>query len=144
MGKVSRLILVICLFLFLVIIRGYIAPYFYDPLDDYFKGDHLLNKVPEIDYVFYFFNLFLRYSLNSIVSLCIIYLIFKNRGVLEFSMKFYLIAFFVLSLFLFLILKYFNDDGYILLFYIRRFLIHPLFVVVLIPAFYYQKLQSKN
>lgn len=144
MSRINRLVLVFFLFFILILIRGYIAPYFYDPLNDYFKRDYLINKMPEIEYGLYFINLFLRYALNSVISLAIIYLLFLDKSVLMFSIKFYIIAFIVLSIFLFIILKYFNSEGYMLLFYVRRFLIHPVFVFVLIPAFYYQKLKAKN
>jgi len=35
------------------------------------------------------------------------------------------------------------NKGYLLAFYIRRFLIHPLFVLVLLPAFYYQQKEEE-
>lgn len=144
MNKIVRIILVCLLFGLLIAIRGYVAPYFYDPLNHYFNRDYLTTSVPSLEFGRYFFNLFLRYSLNTIVSLVIIYLLFMDKSLLKFAVKFYVIAFIFLGVFLFVILKYFNSEGYMLLFYVRRFLIHPLFVVVLIPAFYYQKLQTKN
>jgi len=144
MNKIVRIVLVCLLFGLLIVIRGYVAPYFYDPLNYYFNHDYYTESAPSLEYGRYFFNIFLRYSLNSIVSLAIIYLLFKNKSLLNFSIRFYVIAVIFLSIFLFIILKYFNSEGYMLLFYVRRFLIQPLFVVVLIPAFYYQKLQTKN
>jgi len=143
MNKVVRWILIGALFLLLIAIRGFIAPHFYDPLNDYFKSDFLNKPIPTIEYCNYFLNLFLRYCLNSLVSLAIIHLIFQHKKTLIFSFKFFVLAFLLLSIYLFAILKFQITDGYILIFYVRRFLIQPLFVFILIPAFYYQKIQNK-
>lgn len=144
MRKFTRWVLIGMLFLLLIAIRGYIAPYFYDPLNEYFKNDYLHKPIPSIEFNSYFFHLLLRYLLNSTTSLAIIYLVFKNNRILVFSLKFFTYAFFILAVFLFILLKFNFIDGYILIFYVRRFLIQPLFVFVLLPAFYFQKLQLKS
>lgn len=144
MKKGVRFILVLGILVILIVIRGYIAPFFYDPLHAYFKNDYLHASIPTIEFNRYFLNLFYRYFLNAIVSWVLIYVVFSNLKLIRFAIQFYLVAFVVLSLTLYLILKFQFTDGYMLLFYIRRFLIHPLFVFILLPAFYYQKLQIKN
>lgn len=144
MKKILRIVLIIFLFLMLIAIRGYIAAYFYDPLNEYFKREYLYSSIPDIEFGTYFLHLFLRYLLNAIISLLIIYFIFMKREILVFSFKFYVTAFIVLSLLLFVFLKYPIIDGYMLIFYIRRFLIQPLFVFILLPAIYYQQLKLNN
>lgn len=144
MKKGVRIILIIGLLLLLILVRALLAPVLYDPLNVYFKNDYLYAAIPTIEFGRYFLHLFFRYFLNTLFSLAIIYLIFSNIRLIWFSIKFYLIAFVVLSLLLFLLLKYQFIDGYMLLFYVRRFLIHPLFVFILLPAFYYQTLQTKK
>jgi len=130
------------LFLMLILIRALVQPYFYDPLLDYFKHDYLNASIPELNFGAYFLNIFYRYFLNTVISLAIIYLVFDDKKALYFSIKFYILVFVVLSLMLFVLLKFNVTQGYLLTFYVRRFLIQPLFVFLLLPAFYYQRLKS--
>ena len=53
-------------------------------------------------------------------------------------------AFLILGLLFWVLLNYELSLGYRLTFYIRRFLIHPLFLLILLPAFYYQKLKMRK
>ncbi|SNR47843.1 exosortase F-associated protein [Lutibacter agarilyticus] len=144
MKKIVSIILIIVLLLVLVGIRAVVAPLFYDPLKDYFKNDYLYTSIPTIEFGVYFLHLFFRYVLNTLVSLAIIYVAFRNLKLIHFAIQFYLIVFVFLVVVLFLLLKFQFIDGYLLLFYVRRFLIHPLFVFILLPAFYYQKIRLKN
>lgn len=142
MRKSVRILLIVVLLFMLISIRAFLQPYFYDPLLDYFKGNFLYTSIPDLNFGTYFLNIFYRYALNSIISLAIIYLVFNDVKVLYFSAKFYILAFLALSLMLFILLKFNVTQNYMLIFYIRRFLIQPLFVFILLPAFYYQKLLS--
>ena len=142
MKKLFRIIFIVVLFFMLILIRAIVQPYFYDPLLDYFKHDYLNKPIPELNFSLYFLNLFCRYFLNTLISLAIIYLAFNNKKTFYFSIKFYVLAFVVLSLFLFILLKFNVTNSNLLIFYVRRFLIQPLFVFILLPAFYYQKLVS--
>lgn len=142
MKKSLRIGLIILLFLLLILIRAVVQPYFYDPLLDYFKHDYLYASIPEIDFSIYFWNIFYRYFLNTIISLAIIYLVFNDAKTLYFTIKFYVLAFVALSLIFFILLKFNITQNYLLIFYVRRFLIQPLFVFILLPAFYYQQLKG--
>jgi len=144
MRKSVRILLIIVLFIMLILIRALVQPYFYDPLLDYFKHDYLNASIPELNFGAYFLNIFYRYFLNTVISLAIIYLVFNDKRALYFSIKFYILLFVVLSLMLFVLLKFNVTQNYLLTFYVRRFLIQPLFVFILLPAFYYQKLKAKN
>jgi len=144
MKKTVQIVLIVLLFLMLIAVRAFVEPYFYDPLIEYFKVDYLHNSIPEISLGVFFLNIFYRYFLNTIISLAILYLVFNNYRALKFSFKFYAIAFFLLSITLFILLKYNLSNDYKLIFYVRRFLIHPIFLLVLLPAFYYQKLRQEN
>ena len=144
MNKLSRIALIIVFFLLLVSIRAIAIEYFYDPLIQYFKYDYNYMPVPEMDFGKYYFFLFLRYSLNTIVSLAIIYLVFLNFKTVVFAIKLYIVAFVILGAILFVLLKFDILESYLLTFYVRRFLIHPLLLLILLPAFYYQKLQIKT
>lgn len=142
MSKSVRILLIIALFMMLILIRALVQPYFYDPLLDFFKHDYLNASIPELDFGAYFLNIFYRYALNTIISLVLIYLVFDDVKSLYFSIKFYVLAFVVLSLVLFILLKFNVTQNYLLTFYVRRFLIQPLFVFILLPAFYYQKVKG--
>jgi exosortase F-associated protein len=139
MRKSVRIGLIVVLFLMLILIRAVVQPYFYDPLLDYFKHDYLYTTIPELNFGAYFLNIFYRYALNTLISLAIIYLAFNDVKALYFSVKFYILVFVVLGLMLFILLKFNVSQNYLLTFYVRRFLIQPLFVFILLPAFYYQK-----
>ena len=142
--KKYRIILIILLFLVLVMIRAFAPQLFYDPFIEYFRNDYLHEPVPVFSGSKLLVNLFFRYALNSLISLLIIYVAFKNRDFILFSIKFYVIAFVVLTIAFFIILKGELEHGYLFAFYVRRFIIHPLFVLILLPAFYYKQLTSKE
>ena len=142
MNKVVKISVIVFLCLLLVGVRAFLEPFFYDPLINYFKNDYLYLDFPEITYCKYFLNVFFRYLINTIISLGIIYTLFQQKNVFNFSVKFYLLAFVVLSFVLFLLLKFNMENTKMAVFYIRRFLIQPLFIFVLVPAFYYQKLKK--
>lgn len=142
--KKYRIILIIILFFVLVLIRAFAPNLFYDPFIVYFKNDYLYETVPVFSGSKLLINLFFRYSLNSLISLLIIYVAFQNRNFVLFSVKFYVIAFVVLTITFFIILRGELQHGYLFAFYVRRFIIHPLFVLILLPAFYYKQLTSKE
>jgi exosortase F-associated protein len=144
MNKATRILLVGFLLAILIAIRGFVAPYFYDPFNNYFKNDYLYLAFPQLEYGKYFLHLFLRYFLNSVVSLAIIMLIFRNQNYTKFALYFFGIAFILLGFQLFCILKFELTKGYMFVFYLRRFLIQPLFLFILLPAMYYQKLRVKK
>jgi exosortase F-associated protein len=144
MNKPVRILLIGFLIAALIFVRGFIAPYFYDPLHEFFKNEYLYNSVPSMEIGRYFLHLFLRYLLNTLLSLAVIKLIFKDKSTLVFAFKFYVIAFVVLSLLLYFMLKFELTINYMFIFYVRRFLIQPLFLFILLPAIYYQKIMLKK
>lgn len=143
MSKPIRITLICVLLLLLFVIRSFAAQLFYDPLITYFKNDYLYSKMPEINNWKLVINMFFRFMLNSVISLGIIGLVFQRKEYVKFSGFFLIITFVILILvFVFLIRNNF-ENGYLLPFYIRRFIIHPLFLLLLLPAFYYQELSKK-
>ena len=144
MGRLIKGLLVFALFVLLVLVRAFEAKLFYDPLIQHFRYHYLYEALPEFDTLKLFFFVFLRYVLNMIISLGIIYVIFKNKRLIKFSVKFYSVGFIVMSLVYYVLLSTEITGDQWLTFYIRRFLIHPLFVLILIPAFYYQKMLVKQ
>ncbi|HFS67389.1 MAG TPA: exosortase F system-associated protein [Flavobacteriia bacterium] len=142
MHKLGRYLLIGFLFLLLILVRAYASNFFYDPLSNYFKNDYLYKEIPKMNKVLFFRDVFFRYLINSIISIGIIYLFFKKKSYVKFAIGFYTISFLVLAIIFYIILNQEKTD-YKMLFYLRRFLIHPLFLLLLLPAFY-QKHKSNH
>ena len=143
MDKLKQIISIFTLVLLLVLVRAFAMTLFYDPFIHYFKNDFLLGSFPIYDSSKLFLSTLFRYSINMLLSLAILYVIFKNKQQFIFSIKFYGLAFIVLIGIYFFQLNSEFSNGYLLSFYIRRLLIHPVFLLILLPAFYYQKLIEK-
>ncbi len=125
------------------IIRTFERKLFYDPFLKYFEADFNSSPYPVVQNLRLFWSLFLRYFLNTVLSLWLIYALFKDRDILKFSLIVY-IFFLVLLLSSFYIILNFFPDGAWLLFYVRRFIIQPIFVLLFIPGFYYQLQKTKK
>lgn len=137
-----QILLIISSISALVFIRLFEDQLFYDPFLQFFKQDYKNKTLPNFEGVKLFLGILLRYSLNTIFSLAILYLLFKQKELVRFAMILY-VVFFIGLLFAFFGLLYFSKQpDYLILFYIRRFIIQPLFLVLFIPAFYYQKLSK--
>jgi exosortase F-associated protein len=138
--KVKILITILTVLCFGVI-RAFERQLFYDPFLVYFESDFKSLPFPPVDVLQLFFGLFFRYCLNSVLSLILIYALFLDKEILKFSA--FLYSVFLLILFgMFLLILFCFPDANWLLFYVRRFIIQPIFVLLFIPAFYYQ--QQKN
>ncbi|TDD93743.1 exosortase F system-associated membrane protein [Flavobacterium cellulosilyticum] len=125
--------------LLLIMIRAYEDVLFYDPFLNFFKMDYHNLEIPEINKLKLFFGILYRYFLNSFLSLAIIYVLFKDIEGLKFAAFLYFIFFIVLIVVFFLILFLLDEPNKMVLFYIRRFLIQPILLLLFLPAFYYQK-----
>ena len=123
----------------LFLIRAFETTLFYDPLIDYFQNDYLHQKIDDIDSWRLLVNLFCRYLLNSTISIGLIWVLFKRQDYVKFSGVFFVLAFVILIITFLFLLKDNLQGGYLLLFYVRRFIIHPLFLLLLVPLFFYQK-----
>jgi len=150
MNRITKSIIVVFLVGVLMLIRGFEETLFYDPLTPFFKSVQSYNGLPEFEALKLLLNVMLRFLLNTAVSLGILWIIFRNKDIIKLSGLMYGVLFAVLfAVFCYLILSKSapNVSGEILsetnnfmgLFYVRRFLIQPLFLLILIPAFYFQK-----
>jgi len=95
--------------------------------------------LPKVENVSLFFGLFFRYFLNTAVSLAMIYVLFKDIEAVKFASILYLVFFVILVVAFFFVFSFFGEANKMALFYIRRFLIQPIFLLVFLPGFYYQK-----
>lgn len=140
MNKWLKWTIVAGLFGLLILIRLFESQLFYDPLLKFFKQDYLYQKVPEADFVKLMLNTALRFLLNTIISLTILYVVFQEKGILKFSGFVYALAFLILFPWMvWLIANASPESNYNVLFYVRRFLIQPIILLLLLPAFYYHR-----
>ena len=130
------------LLLCFVLVRFYENNLFYDPFLSYFKGDFNNQPLPEYDTFRLVLNLFFRYGINMVISLGMLYVIFKDKMMIQFSCILYAVAFVLLSITLFVVIHIYGSQNNFLLFNIRRFIIQPVFILLFIPAFYFQKRNS--
>lgn len=139
MTNVTKYILILFLVGLLVLIRVFENELFYDPYLLFFQNDYLYMDFPRREVLKLTIFTTLRYVLNSLISLGIIYLFFKDKSIVKFSAIVYVIAYVVLILiFLYFVINPRQEDYY-LFFNFRRFLIQPVFLLLLLPAFYYYK-----
>jgi exosortase F-associated protein len=135
----NKIIAVGILFVLLVAIRAFEDYLFYDPFSLYFKNDYLSLPFPVFNSLSLLISMGVRYGLNSIISLLIIYCLFKDWGLTKFAAVIY-VFFFVLLITAFFVLVLFTDQyNNFVVFYVRRFLIQPLLLLLFIPAIFYQK-----
>lgn len=134
-----KIIKVFVLVILLALIRGFENELFYDPFLKFFKSEN--NTIyPDFDSKRLFLSLAFRYLMNSIVSLAILYIIFYEIAIIKFSMLLYFGFFVILTFLFFVYLNYFDESNKMILFYIRRFMIQPILLLLFIPAYYYQKI----
>lgn len=139
MTKITKIVLLFILGALLVLIRAYEDSIFYDPLLDYFRAVKEYPTLPEFDTFRLMVNLALRYALNTIISVSILWVIFEKKDIIKLSLILYILLFIVLFVVFYLLLFSSESAQNLSLFYVRRFLIQPIFLLILVPAFYFQK-----
>jgi exosortase F-associated protein len=143
MNKKIKYLLIFLLVSLLFVIRAFESDLFYDPLIVYFQNDYLYTKMPEVDIWKLVIGILFRYTINSLITIGVIQLVFNKKRFVKFAGFFLMLAFMLLIVVFVFLVKNEFEAGYLFPFYVRRFLIHPLFLLLLLPAFYYQKL-NKN
>ena len=141
--NMSRIAYIIIILMALVAIRTFESCLFYDPFLTFYKSNYQNQILPAFNGLQLFFGILFRYGLNTFLSLSLIYLLFRDKKILIFSAWLYVVFFILLSGVYFGILILNKDPNYLVLFYVRRFLIQPLFLLLFVPAFYYQKKINK-
>lgn len=120
----------------LVCVRAFEGVLFYDPFLEYFKEANSHFVIPSYDLGKLVGHHILRFLANFIFSIGVIWVFFGKKylyvsGVL-------MVGFFVLCfpMYIFMVETGF-EYGYQLGFYLRRFVIQPLLLLLLLPMFYY-------
>ncbi len=142
MSSIAKIIMALCLVGILVLVRAFEEALFYDPLTLFFKSIQGQSSLPEFEMLKLLLNVVLRFLLNTLVSLGVLWVIFQNKDIIKLSGLMYgvlFVTFFASFCYLLVSKSASNTDNFLSLFYVRRFLIHPILLLVLIPAFYFQK-----
>ena len=139
MTRVLKIGLIILLTLGLILVRMFEDILFYDPLISFFKTDHTTEALPDFEMAKLLLHTALRFLLNTVLSLAILWVAFRNSEVVKLSVLLYAIAFIMLFGLFWYFLSTSEAGNHMALFYVRRFLIQPLFLLVLLPAFYFKK-----
>src|SRR5690606_3619304 len=110
-------------FTLLVLIRVFENDLFYDPYLAFFENDYLYIDSPKLEIFKVTLFTSFRYILNTVISLGILCLFFKDKTIVKFSVIVYSVGFIVLiSFYLYFVISPKQEDYYIF-FNIRRFLI---------------------
>jgi exosortase F-associated protein len=121
----------------------YFESWFYDPLAIYFSRDFLAMSLPRLDLWAITLSYAARFTVNAVLSLLIIYVLFASMDRIRFVAACYLVALLILLVGFLLLVRFFEQEKMII-FYVRRFIIQPLLLLLFIPAFLYQdKISSR-
>ena len=134
-----RWLLVIIGFLGLVGVRGLEDRIFYDPFLGYFKSADQAAVFPDFVWGKLIMSYVFRFLLNTFFSVWIIHFLFRNR---EWTRQAFILILLVFAIIFPIYLLCINDKfhfGYLFSFYVRRFVIQPLTVILIIPIYYYRK-----
>lgn len=138
MLKMLRWMLVVVGIIGLISVRASEDLLFYDPFLSFFKLEIKQETFPEFDWWPLAVSYLLRFLLNLFFSLVIIHFIFL-RPLWTFQALVLMVVSQVLFtlIYFYLIREEFNA-GYLFSFYVRRFVIQPLVLLVIIPLFYFR------
>lgn len=127
-----------------LLIRGFEASLFYDPFIAYFHDDFYNIEIPQYDTFKLVLNHFFRFGLNTAITVLIVYILFKKRSACLFALTF-CVFFFILLLAVYLVLiQNYLPAYYYSAFTVRRFIIQPLFLFIILPALYFQQQKEKE
>ncbi|MBL1221937.1 exosortase F system-associated protein [Chryseobacterium sp. L7] len=117
---------------------------FYDPFLGYFHEANKNIAYPAFEWGKLIASHFFRFILNLIFSCLIIQCLFKNRQwTVQGAFLITIIFIITFPIYLYCIYDRF-DIGYLFSFYMRRFVIQPLTLLLIVPMFYYRKQLEKN
>lgn len=128
----------------LISVRIFEEQLFYDPFLNYFHEANKNAHFPDFVWGKLILNYLFRFFLNLIISAAVIYFIFKNKDWTFQAIVLMILVFIItFSLYLYCIHTQF-EIGYLFSFYMRRFVIQPLILLLIIPLFYYRKHLAKQ
>lgn len=126
----------------LIAVRFVESHLFYDPFLAFFKIADRNALFPDFEWLPLILNYLFRFALNLIFSLIIIQALFQNKKWTIQALVLIIIVFGItFPVYLFCIYTKF-EIGYLFSFYMRRFVIQPLILLLIVPLFYYRKAQQ--
>jgi len=112
---------------------------FYDPFLNYFHEANKNISFPEFEWGKLIAGHILRFILNLFFSCIIIHFLFKNKEwTVQGAVLITIIFLITFPIYLYCIYDRF-ETGYLFSFYMRRFVIQPLILLLIIPLFYYRR-----
>ena len=127
----------------LIMVRVLERHLFYDPFLQYFETADHSAEFPSFVWGKLIFGYIFRFVLNTVFSLWIVYFLFRSKVLVKQSLVLMILIFLlVFPIYLYCIYDRFQF-GYLFSFYIRRFVIQPMAIILIIPVYYYL-LKSKN
>lgn len=134
-----RWLLVLIGFAGLIAVRGLEESIFYDPFLTYFESADHSAVFPDFVWGKLIAGYLFRFLLNTVFSLIIVHFLFQDKAWTRQALILILVVFvLVFPIYLYCIQDRFQF-GYLFSFYIRRFVIQPLTLILIIPIFYYRK-----
>ncbi|MDO5510260.1 MAG: exosortase F system-associated protein [Weeksellaceae bacterium] len=133
-------ILVVLAIAMLFAVRAFEQQLFYDPLLQFFHTDFREAQFPEFQHGKHLLSISMRYTLNALIGIAIIHLLFRDKRHTSFALITYLlIGAICLSIYAFWLSQP-QSLSYTAAFYVRRVLLQPMLLLLLVPAFYYLQL----
>lgn len=137
--KIINWIIVILAVLGLIGVRAVEDKIFYDPFLEYFHEANKKAAFPDFEWGKLIINYIFRFLLNLIFSLIVLHFIFKKKEwTIQAAVLICLVFVITFPIYLYCISTKF-EIGYLFSFYMRRFVIQPLVLLLIIPMFYYRR-----
>lgn len=142
--KILNWILVFIGILGLISVRFLEDKIFYDPFLNFFKGDFRVAQIPEFETFKLIVSHFFRFLLNLFFSGMVVHFMFLNKKWTLQAVALMTIAFlFFFPIYLWCLFSK-MEIGYLFTFSVRRFVIQPIILLLIIPIFYYRKKLGKS
>lgn len=142
--KILHWLIVIAGILGLISVRFLEDKIFYDPFLEYFKGNYRVTQMPDFVSGKLILSHVFRFALNLVFSAIIIRFMFGNKRWTLQAILLISIAFLVFFPIYFWCLYKKMEIGYLFTFSVRRFVIQPIILLLIIPIFYYRKKLGKD
>lgn len=135
-------VVLLCLF-GILLVRAFEQQWFYDPFTTFFKSEYLGRPLPDYDAWRLLASFALRFAVNSLLSLIVLYVLFPDKQLIRFFGVLYVVSFVLFSIGFFAMASA-DKPAPMFLFYLRRFLIHPVLLLVFAAALFYQRRLGKK
>ena len=137
--KILNRLLVIAGICGLVSVRIFEDTLFYDPFLNYFHEANQNIAFPPFEWGKLIGGYLFRFVLNLLCSCLIIYGLFKSKEwTIQGAVMMVIVFAIAFPIYLYCIHNKF-EIGYLFSFYMRRFVIQPLIILLIVPMFYYRK-----